>query len=191
VKIIVLDTETAGLPRDYKAPATDAANWPRVVQIAWQVYDGEQLIAGESHLIKPQGFEIPAAATAVHGITTATAAAQGLELTRVLDTLRVLANVTDAVICHNASFDLTVLAAEYARLGQASPFARLRQICTMTAATPLLRLPGKYGWKFPKLDELHRYLFNTDFDGAHDAMRDVQATARCFFELRRRGVITL
>ena len=189
MKSIVLDTETTGLPRDYKAPATDAANWPRVVQVGWQVYEDEHLICGQSSLIKPADFEIPTAATAVHGITTAVASAQGIELARVLNNLRTIAADLDAVVCHNAQFDLTVIAAEYARLGQTSPLARLRRICTMEAATPLLRLPGKYGWKFPRLEELHRYLFNDAFDGAHDAMSDVKATARCFFEMQRRGVI--
>ena len=189
MKIIVLDTETAGLPRDYKAPATDTQNWPRIIQIGWQVYVGTQLIFGESSLIKPDGFEIPASATAVHGITTASATAKGMDLTIILERLRTFAADLDAVVCHNAQFDLTVIAAEYARLDQTSPLARLRRICTMEAATPLLRLPGKYGWKFPRLEELHHYLFDGAFDGAHDAMNDVKATARCFFEMQRRGVI--
>ena len=36
---IVFDTETTGLPKKYNAPFTDTDNWPRMVQLAWIVYD--------------------------------------------------------------------------------------------------------------------------------------------------------
>ncbi len=36
---LVFDTETTGLPRDWNAPKSDFSNWPRVVQLAWQLYD--------------------------------------------------------------------------------------------------------------------------------------------------------
>jgi hypothetical protein len=36
---LIFDTETTGLPRDYNAAITDLDNWPRMVQIAWQLHD--------------------------------------------------------------------------------------------------------------------------------------------------------
>jgi hypothetical protein len=39
--------------------------------------------------------------------------------------------------------------------------------------------------------ELHRKLFGCDFEGAHDASFDVAATAKCFWELVRLGVIKI
>ena len=36
---LIFDTETTGLPRDYNAALTDLDNWPRMVQIAWQLHD--------------------------------------------------------------------------------------------------------------------------------------------------------
>ncbi len=47
---------------------------------------------------------------------------------------------------------------------------------------------GKYKW--PTLAELYDKLFGEGFDEAHNAAADVAATARCFFELLRLGVIT-
>lgn len=38
---LFFDTETTGLPKNYKAPASDSDNWPRLVQIAWSIYDAE------------------------------------------------------------------------------------------------------------------------------------------------------
>ena len=36
---LFFDTETTGLPKNWKAPITDLENWPRLVQLAWLVYD--------------------------------------------------------------------------------------------------------------------------------------------------------
>jgi len=48
---------------------------------------------------------------------------------------------------------------------------------------------GEYGVKWPKLRELHIKLFGTEFDGAHDASADIAATKKCFFELKRIGIL--
>ena len=51
---LIYDTETTGLPRDWNAPITDSDNWPRCVQIAWQLHDelGE-LVEVKNFIIKP------------------------------------------------------------------------------------------------------------------------------------------
>ena len=51
--------------------------------------------------------------------------------------------------------------------------------------------PGGRGgrFKWPKLTELHVKLFGEAFAEAHNASADVEATARCFLELIRLGVI--
>ena len=36
---LIFDTETTGLPKNYNAPITDTDNWPRLVQLAWQLHD--------------------------------------------------------------------------------------------------------------------------------------------------------
>ena len=41
----------------------------------------------------------------------------------------------------------------------------------------------------PKLQELHRKLFGCDFDNAHDALSDIRATEKCFWEMRKRKLI--
>ena len=35
---LIFDTETIGLPKNYNAPYSDLANWPRMVQLAWQIH---------------------------------------------------------------------------------------------------------------------------------------------------------
>jgi DNA polymerase III epsilon subunit-like protein len=61
----------------------------------------------------------------------------------------------------------------------------------MRSSTSFCRIPGgPRGYKWPKLQELHQALFSVEFDAAHDAVADVRACAKCFFELKRRGVIS-
>ena len=68
---LIFDTETTGLPKHDKAPLNDFDNWPRVVQLAWQLHDAEgRFIEAQNHLICPDGFVIPINAAMVHEITT-------------------------------------------------------------------------------------------------------------------------
>ena len=50
--------------------------------------------------------------------------------------------------------------------------------------------PAK-GYKWPKLQELHYRLFNYNYAVEHNAENDVEATAKCFFELVRLKVISI
>ena len=82
---IIFDTETTGLPRKWNAPISDVENWPRVIQIAWQLHDDMgRLIESKDFLIKPEGFNIPYDAEQIHGISTQLAEEQGEDLNQVL-----------------------------------------------------------------------------------------------------------
>ena len=75
---LIFDTETTGLPKRWKAPLTDSENWPRCIQIAWQIHDIKgTLIRHEDYLISPDGFTIPFDSEKIHGISTALAENQG------------------------------------------------------------------------------------------------------------------
>ena len=63
------------------------------------------------------------------------------------------------------------------------------QVCTMKASTNFCKIPGRYGYKWPTLEELHWKLFKTPAKETHRAMADVDLCARCFFELKRLGVV--
>jgi DNA polymerase III subunit epsilon len=59
----------------------------------------------------------------------------------------------------------------------------------MLSSTEYCRIPGPYGFKWPKLTELHLKLFGEGFDEAHNAAVDINATEKCFWEMKARGVI--
>ena len=83
---LIFDTETTGLPKRWDAPITDTDNWPRCIQIAWQLHDAMgNCIDHQDYLVKPDGFNIPYDAEKIHGISTELAAEQGISLAEVLE----------------------------------------------------------------------------------------------------------
>ena len=192
-KYLFFDTETTGIPKDYKAPCTNTDNWPRLIQLGWLLTDAEGRILSEgNHIVRPDGFEIPKAASDVHGITTEFALENGKPLLDVIFAFGADLNQAECVIGHNLDYDLHIVGAEYVRLGYDSRIMFARPtLCTMQATIQYCNIPGRFGPKWPKLMELYTKLFGQEFDGAHDAMADIVATKECFFELIRRGVVRL
>ena len=187
---LFFDTETTGLPRNWKAPVTDLNNWPRMIQIAWIFCDDKgNRIESEDFIIKPENFEIPRDASRVHGISTEKAINEGVSLEKVLNKFNDLVVQADFIVAHNISFDEKILGAELLRKEIRSNFERKRKLCTMHASTNYCRIPGPYGYKWPKLSELHIILFGEDFEDAHDASVDINATEKCFWEMRKKGLI--
>lgn len=188
--ILIFDTETTGLPLNYHAPFTDLSNWPRVIQLAWALYDyDEKLISKRVDLIKPNGWVIPNAPFWIeHGFSQDKSITKGIPVRDALICFLKKIEETHCLVAHNISFDYPVLAAECIRENLESK-NKPYKICTKEQSTSFCQLQGRLGYKWPTLSELHIKLFNKDFEGAHDAMSDVEACAKCFFELRRLGVI--
>ncbi|MDG1571139.1 DNA polymerase III subunit alpha [Robiginitalea sp. M366] len=186
---LIFDTETTGLPKRWDAPVSDTDNWPRCVQIAWQLHgpDGA-LLEQYDALVQPEGFNIPYDAEQIHGISTELAAQQGLPLNDVLEAFREAMSRTTYLVGQNVGFDINIMGAEFLRAGRENPLESMPVLDTCTEDTAeLCRLPGGRGGKFklPTLTELHQHLFGEPFEEAHNATADVEATARCFLELVR------
>ena len=82
---LIFDTETTGLPKNFNAPISDTENWPRVVQIAWQLHDEwGVLLEQKDFVIRPAGFNIPFESENIHGISTELANMVGEELEDVI-----------------------------------------------------------------------------------------------------------
>ena len=188
---LIFDTETTGLPKNWKAPVTDLENWPRLVQLAYLVYDFDgNLIHSCNEIVKPNGFVIPIDASKVHGITTDIANQRGSKIEEVFELFSIHLKRAKVIVAHNMAYDEKIIGSELIRLGLENTLDSKEKICTMESTVDLCKIDGPYGYKWPKLEELHRFLFNQDFEGAHDAMADIQATARCFWELTQKGCLT-
>jgi DNA polymerase III subunit epsilon len=190
-RFLLVDCETTGLPRTRHFSPDHVEDWPRLVQIAWGRCDSSGKMAeARCHIIRPEGFRIPADATAIHGITHAHARRVGRGLGEVLDEFLEEARRPGTVlVAHNLEYDWAVLASEFVRTGKPLSILDIPGICTMKSTTEVCCLPrpGGYGFKWPTLEELHTCLFGRTYEGTHDASRDLEACARCFFKLLEAG----
>ena len=189
---LIFDTETTGLPQNFNAPLSDSDNWPRMVQIAWQLHDENgELIENQDYIIKPEGYDIPFNATRIHGISTKMAQEQGRDLQEVLEEFTEVLKKTKVVAGHNIDFDYKIVGAELFRKGIENTLEKTLSADTMELGTDFCQLSGgKNGrYKSPKLEELYEKLYGKKFDEAHNAAADVNATAQVFFEMMRIGII--
>ena len=114
---IFFDTETTGVPRDYKAPTTDTNNWPRMVQLGWIMMDSEgNKLSQKDYIIRPDGYTIPDDAVRIHGITTQRAMEEGRDLTAVVEEFMADFDQATFIVGHNIDFDKKILGAELIRL---------------------------------------------------------------------------
>lgn len=192
--ILFFDTETTGVPKDYRASYTDVDNWPRVIQLAWILSDVEgNVITQQCDLIYPNGWTMPTEKFWIdNGYSQEKSEANGIPIEAALHDFYNAKLMADVLCCHNLSFDHRIVWAEFIRAGR-EPRSGMHKICTMQKSTSYCKLPSptNRGYKWPKLEELYQFLFNKNFDGAHDAMADITATKECFFELLKRKVISI
>ena len=182
---LVYDTETSALRNPY------------LVQLACSLIDGDGKEHAAFHsIIRPDGWEIPEGATAIHGISTAMALEVGLPVRVAVAAFLQLRAVSCATVAHNEQFDYMVIDTELKRLGITPAKVSPRRLCTMNSSIELVGLPpterqikAGYKNKAPKLIELHQFLFGEGFDKAHSATADVAACSRCFIELRKRMIL--
>jgi DNA polymerase-3 subunit epsilon len=210
MRILFLDTETNGLPINRHAPYTDVANWPAIIQIAWQVWDTSpdstrppvplQIV---SMILKPASDLVwNAESEAIHRISRETAERVGVPARNAIKLLSADAKECDLVVIHNLAFDKPVLFAAAIRAGLEKPerWWPRQELCFMLATKPICRIPStsKYAtpadpYKWPRLSEVWAYLFPdqsapTDL---HDAGADVTCLVNCFHELHRRRLVRL
>ena len=188
---LVFDTETTGLPKRWDAPISDHENWPRCIQIAWQLHDNfGSCIEHKDFIVGPDGFDIPYESEQIHGISTALAIKRGSNINSILADFNVALAKSKYIIGHNVKFDVNIIGAELDRLGLDTSITALPILDTCTEYTATLcQIPGGRGGKFklPTLSELYKHLFDDRFSQAHNATADVEATARTFFELLRQN----
>lgn len=189
MKAFVFDTETTGF--SVKGGTLDQQ--PYIVQFAGILgnvskENGFEEIERINLLVKPR-ISIPFGASQVHGIYDKDVANAPYIEDVATQILRFL-NTSDAVVGHNVEYDEQVIKDELARIGRPGEYQPLKSICTMRSSTDFCKLQGRgFSFKAPKLNELYKHLFGNWFEGAHDAMVDVEATAKAFGELVKLGII--
>jgi len=114
---LIFDTETTGLPKDFSAPISDVENWPRCIQLAWQLHDfNGDLIEIKNYIIYPEGFSIPYNSQKIHGISTERAKIEGHPIKTVLGEFNKALSKSQYIVGHNISFDVNIIFSEFFRV---------------------------------------------------------------------------
>lgn len=194
--VIFFDVETTGVPDRNWNWELDYAKYPHIVQLAWKFGEAE-----ESHIIYPDGWDIPDDVVAVHGITTEYAKANGEPFAAVISLFLQECGTAGLICGHNIHFDTGMVKANILReLGREfydaynveSALFKGKRIDTMLSTMKWVdarRIDGRL--KFPNLGELYSRCFPGETFPAHDAMADVKAVARCLPVIVEMGLVKL
>lgn len=181
--ILLCDTETSGLTKDGLDPMDPSQ--PHLVQLGAQLFDRQWIKRAHlTVLIKPEGWQIETEAEAVHGISTAICHRHGIALAEALVPFRGLVTAASRIVIHHAQFDRRVIAKGIKDAGGEGVWwarAGSKLFCTMETATPVLKLPSEFGYKFPSLEEAVAALCpGEDLPVKHDADSDIAACAAVY-----------
>jgi DNA polymerase-3 subunit alpha len=200
--ILFFDTETNGLPLSKNAPVTNVDNWPRVIQIAWQIWEfgaGSPVhVKSSSFMVKPAPeLSWNAGSFAIHKISKERATLEGAPGNEVFQSFSEDLRSVSVICAHNIAFDKPVALAEFHRHSvDITSWPRI-DYCTCINTKELLKLPSRFPkpwdmYKLPKLVELYTFLYSPMFAfDFHSATGDVQCLVQCFLELVRRRFVPL
>lgn len=186
---LFFDTETTGFY--HKKKELWDSEQPGLVQLAAMLDDEDRNTIGEINVIVKSGVEISSGAMKAHGITEEKVEKDGIKLSTAIASFEELVLKAQKVIAHNIEFDINIMQVQYFRSN--IPIIQLftkERICTMKITTNILKIPGRFGYKWPRLDEAYKILVDEKgFEGAHDAMIDVKACREVFYKLLDQGKI--
>jgi DNA polymerase III epsilon subunit-like protein len=142
-----------------------------------------------SKTLSPEAF-------AVHGITKEFCEENGIRLSEAMIHCLKDMQMVDTIVGHNLAFDMKLLMASFWRVGLGhianSMLRDKTYVCTRRGLDKNLKCSIKCS--FPeentdgtRLTLLYKFLFEDDYGNAHDALSDVYATMKCYFELMNRG----
>lgn len=176
----VFDLETTGIDVDTS----------RIVSAHVGVLDADGTVVSRLDWLVDPGVEIPEQATAVHGISTERARAEGRPaahaVAEIVAAIRTLFNRGIPIVAYNAPYDLTLLNREAARHG-VPPLVDPRPVID-----PLVidRAVDKYRRGKRTLEVTCQH-YGVDLTGAHDAGADAIAAGRVAQALARAFPVAL
>ncbi len=186
MKYLIFDASANGKPKSYKLPVEDSFNWPRLLHLSWIILDDHlKPIEDFNCLVIPEGFSPDKTSLKSHHLEEENLREKGNRLSDVLDSFEQSVKASDYVFAHNLKFNEGVVGSEYHRMTRANPLAGADSYCLMHEATYYCKLPGKKGYKWPTLQEMHSIIFKQGFTPSNNARADVIAAARCFIALKK------
>jgi DNA polymerase-3 subunit epsilon len=193
MKALIFDTETTGMVQ-FRKPPEDPSQ-PDLIQLGMLLVDTSdwKAMARHSLLVKlKDGVTIDPGAKEAHGISEEECAAYGVAPIVACSLFNQACMQADVIVAHNLSFDVSIMKTALFRIGNKPHRLDGRQhVCTKETSTDVLKLPGKYGYKWPTLAEAYRHYTGDEIEGAHDALVDTEACLEVFRGLVQAGVVDL
>jgi len=177
--IMILDTETTGLPKErpFNPNNPKAYDGARMIELGYIIYDENNTeIKRFNKLIYHKRLSIKN--SFIHGITQKMCYKKGESSEKVLDEFYEDLKNVDLLICHNISFDKNIILNEISRCNMSDLYNELfnkKTLCTLEKTKEL------YG-KRTKLSTWYKNLFNDDIIQNHRALDDVIMTSKCYFK---------
>lgn len=185
-KTLFIDTETTGLPKTkgwgkyYDPILTSYYDESRVIEVAYIIYDNDKnILKSTSSIIRPNGFVINN--SEFHGISNDDANEYGIDITEVLKELEIDLDGVTSIIGHNIDFDINLIMSECHRANETVIARKIESInkkCTMRIGKSYMN-----SYKYPKLTELYRYLFNKNMNQEHRALSDTRMCVECYYKM--------
>ena len=192
MKFLFFDVSSNGMPKNWKASVEDTFHWPRMVQIAWQVYEKLELAEERMAVIKPEGFEISAESSKFHRVTQERAMTEGEPIQEVLKEFAQKIKEANFIIAHNMAYNEKIVGAEFIRAKINHLLFNSDCYCLMQESTHFCKIPGKYGrLKWPNLNEINTLVFGEKIENINDAVVDVRAVSANFFMLLKHRKIDI
>lgn len=190
---LIFDCSALSMPSNFRANVEDTYHWPRMVHLAWEIFDSEtNIIASKNYLIKPAGFDISSHSSEWHGVQHEEAKEKGAAVCEVLKEFAQDVKQAQYVLAFNLEFNEKIVGAEFFRCHQANVLVGAETLCLMRESTYYCRLAGKDGrYKWPTLQQLFHKCFGVQYEGANQADKDVRAAAMCFFKLLEEEALDL
>lgn len=197
---IFIDIETNGLPQtikfnEYYDPSDydniKYYNSSRIIEIAYIIYDvNNKKVKSFSSLVRSKYIKIEN--TEIHGITKKECNDKGMKLSEIFSHLIDDLDDCNTIVAHNIKFDFNIILSEIYRdiyntndtineqcmLQFAGKLNKMVQVCTMAMGKNYMQ-----STKFPKLTDLHEYLFNEKFTQKHRALSDTEYCAKCYYKM--------
>ncbi len=186
---LLFDVSANGKPRNWKAHFTDTFSWPRMIHLAWLLYDKKGNLTEENDfIIKPEGFEISPASLKMHKLDQETIDEKGVSTEVALEAIRPAIEQAIYSFSFNMQYNENVLLAEFYRKNMTHKLSQTERYCLMRESTFFCKIPNRGGgYKWPTLQQLHQHIYNVGFDGAGNAVQDITALSRCFNKLLSMG----
>ena len=206
MRVLVFDTETTGLPQSKIISPDTLKLWPHIVQFSYVIYDTDanDIVVSSDDIVKVgKDVVISEGSIELHGITSEISQSKGSNIIEIIDVFCNHLKSVDVLVGHNVTFDIKMVKAELLRLiyndmsedksrkykNNLYDLSNFQNVyCTLQNSIELCAIKtldkfGKEYNKYPKLVELHKYLFHSVPNNLHNSFNDILITLRCYIKM--------